>query len=252
LEGFGKFKGHEGTYTYCGSLSPDHGFSGSFLCRVVDAEGDLRTEGSLPPLEAHPDPDPEITYIVLRGQKRDKYQKTTYDIGPDGDVKGLNVAQQLRVVRLDCASSWRGGLQSIMKKGPVVGGMSAKILFNLLHPTAPGTALAPIPFQGYNEYSFVDSKGRAIGSIAANGSEGRTFNMRLSGAPKQAALRFGGFGPIVKGTGQFAGITGLMTDNSVVGIAPHALSTLYVLRINDPDGKYREAFSNVQGSFHRE
>ena len=53
------------------------------------------------------------------------------------------------------------------------------------------------------------------------------------------ALRFGGFGPIKKGTGWFQGIEGLMSDNSVVGIAPHALATLYVLRIHDPDGRYR-------------
>jgi hypothetical protein len=38
---------------------------------------------------------------------------------------------------------------------------------------------------------------------------------------------------------------GLMIDNSVVGVAPHALSTLYILRVNDPDGKYRGAMSNI-------
>ena len=53
--------------------------------------------------------------------------------------------------------------------------------------------------------------------------------MKLADAPGQAALRFGGFGPIVKGTGQFEGIEGMMTDNSVVGVGTPC--PLYILRI---------------------
>ena len=104
-------------------------------------------------------------------------------------------------------------------------------------------ALSPIPFQSYNEYTFSTPDGRTVGTIVADGGEGRTFNLQLMGAPGQQALRFGGFGPIVKSSGLFEGMEGLMVDNSVVGVAPHALSTLYILRVNDPDGKYRGAFT---------
>ena len=69
LEGFGKFKGHEGTYTYCGSLSQQEGFTGSVFCRVVDPQSDMRTESSLPSLEAWPNPESGITYLAFRGQK---------------------------------------------------------------------------------------------------------------------------------------------------------------------------------------
>jgi hypothetical protein len=248
LEGFGKFEGHEGTYTYCGSLSQYQGFTGNLVCRVIDPERDLRTELSLSPLRSFADPEPGITYVIIRGQKKDRYQKTEYNIAPSGDIRGLNVAQQLRLVHIDAAAPTRRGLQTVMNSGPVVGGMTARILFNLLHPGAAGTALSPIPFQSYNEYTFLDLDGHSIGTIVADGGEGRTFNMKLAGAPGQAALRFGGFGPLVKGTGHFAGITGMMTDNSVVGVAPHALSTLYVLRINDPEGKYRDAFDGGLGN----
>ena len=246
LEGFGRFKGHEGTYTYCGSLSQQEGFTGSVLCRVVDPHGDLRSESSLPSLEAWPNPESGITYLSFRGQKKDRSQKTAYNFGSDGQVAGLNVHQQIRQVQLDVASRGhgRGGVRSVMNVGPVIGSMNARILFNLLNPGAPGTALSPIPFQSYNEYTFSSTDGRTIGTIVADGGEGRTFNLQLSGAPGQQALRFGGFGPIVKATGVFAGMEGLMVDNSVVGVAPHALSTLYILRVNDPDGKYRGAFSS--------
>lgn len=242
LEGFGRFKGHEGTYTYCGTLSPQQGFKGNVLCRVVDPQGSLRTDNSLPSLEAGPAPEPGITYFMFRGQKRDRNQKTEYNIGPDGQVAGLNVHQQLRQVLIDSAATGRGGPRSTISLGPVIGNMSAKILFNLLNPGAPGTALSPIPFKSYNQYAFIDQHGRDVGVVEADGGEGRTFNLTLAGAPGQQALRFGGVGPLVKGSGFFEGIQGLMADNSVVGVAPHALSTLYVLRVNDPNGKYRHAF----------
>ena len=75
--------------------------------------------------------------------------------------------------------------------------------------------------------------------------------MTLAGAPGQAALRFGGFGPILNGKERFAGIEGFMTDNSVVGIAPHALSTFYILRISDPDAKYSAAFNQAPDKCER-
>ena len=252
LEGFGKFKGHEGTYTYCGTLSPQEGFRGSLLCRVVDPQGDLRTESSLPSIEAGPEPEPGITYLMFRGQKRDRNQKTEYNIGPDGQVAGLNVHQQLRHVVIDSAALGRGGPRSTISLGPTIGNMAANILFNLLNPGAPGTALSPIPFKSYNKYDFLDQHGRDIGVVEADGGEGRTFNLTLAGAPGQKALRFGGVGPIVKASGFFEGMQGLMADNSVVGVAPHALSTLYILRVNDPEGKYRGAFHRGNSSCRRD
>jgi hypothetical protein len=115
---------------------------------------------------------------------------------------------------------------------------------------------SPIPFTDYNDYTFFDQKGDVIGgfgfnggakfiaaSYAPEGGEGRTFNMSLVGAQRQAALRFGGFGPIVNGTGMFTGIDGLLMHNSAVGIAPHALSTVFIARIYDPGGKYRVAIN---------
>jgi hypothetical protein len=245
MEGFGKFSGHEGTYTYCGSLSPEAGFRGNLLCRVMDPEQVLGTEATVPPPEPGPELEPGITYIMFRGQKKDQTQKTAYSFGPRGEVNGLNVSQQLRLFHVDATACGRGGLRSTYSVGPVIGRMTARIAFNLLNPGAPGTGLAPIPFKSYNEYTFIDRTGRVMGTFVADGGEGRTFNLKLSGAPGQRALRFGGFGPIEKGTGRFTGIEGLMTDNSVVGIAPHALSTLYVLRIKDPEGKYRAAVNEA-------
>lgn len=238
LEGFGRFAGHEAAYTYGGSLSPRRGFMGSLVCRVVDPSHSLYTDTDLQPMRPMADPEPGITYLIFRGQKKDKTQKTEYVFAPGGQVTGLNVTQQLRMIQIDCGFYGKG-ISAWAKVGPVIGEMTAQISFNLLNPGAPGTGTSPIPFKSYNTYRFVDPQGREVGSIEANGGEGRTFRLDLAGAPGQQALRFGGFGPITKGTGWFKGIEGFMTDNSVVGIAPHALATLYVLRVHDPDGKYR-------------
>jgi len=192
-----------------------------------------------------PYPEPEVTYIVLRGQKRDKTQKTTYSFGPDGQVNGLNVEQQLRLLRIDFATRDRGGLRSVKRVGQVIGRMTSKVFFNILNPGAPGTASDPIPFRAYNEYAFFDCTGEIVGSLTAEVGEGRTFNLKLSGAKGQAALRFAGFGPILKSTGAFEGIEGLVIDNSVVGVAPHAVSGLYMLRISDPEGKYSAAINQA-------
>jgi hypothetical protein len=246
MEGFGQFRGHEGTYIYCGILAPEFGFVGNLLCRVVDPQGDLRTDGTIMALQPRPKPESGLTYILFRGEKKDSNQLTNYTFKPDGQVEGFKLEQQLRLVHLDFASRGTEGLRSVAQVGQVIGKMTSQVFLNILAPGAPGTGRAPIPFHSHNEYTFLDNKGRAIGSFTAKGGEGRTFNMQLAGAPGQQALRFGAFQTLGNGSGQLQGIEGILTDNSVVGVAPHATSTLYMLCINDPGGKYSAAMGAAQ------
>jgi hypothetical protein len=234
LEGFGSFKGHEeGTYVHCGTLSAERGFTGNLLLRVMDSQNTLRTNGSLPAMRAQTFPEPNITYIVFRGQAIDS-DPVTPRLGPDGQLKGLNVVQGLRLINL--MSGLDDGPRSVARIGQVIGKITAHVDFN---PAAPGgTALNPIPFTTFDEIDFVDSAGRSIGGFTADSSEGRVFNIRIAG---QAGIRFGGVGPILNGTGPFQGMTGLMTDNSVVIFQPHVSASLYVLRLYDPGGKFRSS-----------
>ena len=248
LEGWGRFAGHEdSTYAYCGSLSPNEGFRGSFLCRAMDPEGTLRSERNLPKLAQILDPEPGITYIVLKGEKPASNRRTKYKFSADGQVTGLRVEQQLRVFNVDCAARGHGGLRTTKQTQQIVGKMISEISFNLFNPGAPGTAEAPIPFSAYNYFTLFDQQGRTVGGFEGDGGEGRTFTMGLPSAPGQQALRFAGVGPVKNGSGIFRDITGMMSDNSVVGIAPHATSTFYVLRLNDPTGKYRALVSDAGG-----
>jgi hypothetical protein len=234
LEGFGKFEGHEeGIYLHCGSLTPNRGFTGNIMLRVMDREGTLMTDSTLPELSSRPNPEPNITYILFRGEAVPT-DAVTPRIGPDGRPLGLIVEQGLRLFEVDFSGGSRGP-KSTMSLGPFIGKITATVTFN---PAAPGgTALNPIPFNTFDEIVFFDrSDGRRIGSFTGDSNEGRVFTTEIAGQP---AIRFGGVGRILSGNGPFEGMQGLMTDNSLVVFSPHVSASVYVLRVYDPKGRFR-------------
>ena len=237
VEGFGTFKDHlEGTYVHCGTLSPERGFTGNFLLRVMDHQGTLRSKENLPAMRGQPFHERDITYIVFRGQAVES-DPVTPRVGQDGQFRGLKVVQGLRLINLMSGSD--DGPRSLARIGQIIGKITAHVDFN---PAAPGgTALNPIPFTTFDELDFVDFAGRSIGGFTADSSEGRVFNISVAG---QAGIRFGGVGQVLNGTGPFQGMKGLMTDNSVVIFQPHVSASLYVLRLYDPEGRFR---SNLSG-----
>ena len=237
-QGTGKFAGRTGVYTYAGSLVEGRGFTGSLILRVLDPDGSLRSDRSIEPIRAASFPDPDFTYIAFRNQKKDSSQKTIFRPGPIGSPGILHLEPQIRRYDTDCGYASRHELRAAASVGSVMGDMATDIRFDLLNPGAAGSDQSPIPFTSHDEYKFFTPGGREVGSIGADTIEGRTFRMQLP-APRQQALRFGGFGPIAGTTGAFSGIVGMLAHNSAVGISPHALSTFHVLRIYDPDGKYR-------------
>lgn len=236
LEGGGKFAGLPGTLTWSGALDPERGFTGTFLCRAVDPRGSLCTEGEIPPPRREAAPEPGVIYLLFRGQKRDRSAHTEYLLTPGGGVEGLRLEQELRPVDLRFTTAGRRGLRAGVQLGAAIGTIRSRVFFNLLDPGAPGTDRAPIPFGSVNRFTFRDREGRAAGSFTASGGEGRTFALRLPQAPDQQALRFGAFQNVGEGEGQFAGCRGILTDNSAVGVQPHATATLYTVRFGGPLG----------------
>jgi len=230
MEGCGRFKGLVGTYTYCGTLDSEEGFRGSLMLRVMDPSGAIASVAPLPAIESEGWPERGVTYLMFRGQATETDKVTPF-------TGGLNVAQQLRLFRTEASARGSQGLRSTTHVGQIIGEIDAQIIFN---PAAPGgNALDPIPYTAFDEYKFTDSRGQSIGSFFIDEGEGRTFNLQLAGAPGQPAIRFGGFGPILRGSGSLEGGTGLMTDNSVVSFTPHVSASVYVIRVDDPRGKYR-------------
>jgi hypothetical protein len=247
LEGFGKLRGYEGNYTLCGTLTPEQGFVGHIVVRIVDPHGNLRTPASLPPLQAGPEPEPGATFLAWVGQKgRGPEQENRFSMTPAGQPRGLNIATELKRVHIGCAVQDPQGIQSSdLQPGDVIG---LETGFGPLPPPgAPssGTALSPVSFEGVAKYSFHDAAGETVGAITTNVLEGRRFDMELAGAPGEPALRFGFFGPIVFGSGCFHGVQGILygASGSVLRPPPggHVVTHFYVARLNDPEGKFRAA-----------
>ena len=237
MEGRGRLKDLVGTYTYCGTLNSDEGFRGSLMLRVMDPAGAIASGAQLPAIDSEGWPERGITYLMFRGQATETDKVVPF-------TGGLNVAQQLRLFQTEASARGPQDLRSTTHVGQTIGGIDAQIIFN---PAAPGgDALDPIPYTAFDEYKFTDRRGQSIGSFFIDEGEGRTFNLQLPGAPGQPAIRFGGFGPILRGTGSLAGAVGLMTDNSVVSFIPHVSASVYVIRVDDPRGKYRAHVRGVE------
>jgi hypothetical protein len=130
--------------------------------------------------------------------------------------------------------------------GQAIGSLNAVIKADLFG--TPGMPDRPDPFTTDELYTFVDNDGQTVGTITTGVVLGDSFDLKFPALPGQAGLRFGGFGPIQSGTGHFAGVSGMLTVNSLIGIMPHALSLMHVFRVIDPDHKFRAAFGGAVNS----
>jgi len=249
-EGFGKFRGHEGNFTICGDLNPN-GFKGNILVRVQDNNGGLRTHEELPSIQPRPDPDPDTTYLLWAAQKGTGMdQENSASFGPDGQLRGLNIPTQLKLLELDYAVA--NGFQARdIKVGEVIGREIGFGRGSIPGADPSGTPLNPFLFEGVAHYSFFDPRGKTVGAITTNVLEGRRFDMRLPDAPSAPGLRFGFFGPIVYGQGLFKNFQGMFygATASVFNPPPgdHVITHFYMARINDPQGKFRAAYQNELG-----
>jgi hypothetical protein len=239
-KGYGKFEGLIGTYMLNGVITRDFGFMGNITLRVLDWNGNLRTESELSSLTAIADPDPDATYIVLRGQKKSSTQRSEYHFAPDGKPDGLITPAQWRSAQYNFTAGAGRGLRAGVTVGQAIGSLNAVIKADLFGTV--GTPGDPDPFTTDELYTFVDNDGQTVGTITTGVVLGDSFDLKFPALPKQAGLRFGGFGPIQSGTGHFAGVSGMLTVNSLIGIMPHALSLMHVFRLIDPDHKFRAAF----------
>lgn len=247
-EGFGKLRGHVGNFTICGDLT-SNGFQGDILVRIQDSENTLRSQTALPSIASQPVPDPQTTYFLWAGQKGQEQPgfQNHFSFGADGQVRGMDITTQLKILHLDFAVP--GNFQAArFATGKDVVGLEIGFGRGSVPEASPaGTPLSPFLFEGVAQYSFFDSNGKTVGSLLTNVVEGRRFDMTLPGAPGAPATRFGFFGPIIYGTGFFAGVEGMFYGSSGSVFypppGPHIVTHFYMARLNDSSGKFRAAVS---------
>ena len=232
IEGFGNFKGLRGVNVVNGYINPPNQLTLSFLLRVMDPDGKLGGPADPAPLQEIPPPAPGTTILSLLGET-DPDEQVSLRFAPDGTILGSNVVERLRLVRVSWDASGKQGVRTHLRQGPVVGRLRGTLHFN---PLDPRTVFPIHTTNGRLE--FFDLCGRELGMIEADINEGRAFRTSLGGAP-MPVFRFGGFGGLGKGCGQFEGATGMMSLNAVISVFPRTLTNMYQLRINDPDGRFR-------------
>jgi hypothetical protein len=239
LEGFGKFARLPGTAVINGYIQPPDGLALNLMVRVMDPTGKLKADSPITPIRPIADPDPGAIFMIFLGET-DPQRPVQLNVAPDGTILGSNVYELLRLVHFGFDLGTAAGLRSQTTEGPIVGSVSATLMFNPLSP------LSVSPIQTTNGlFTFFDRKQKTIGTLAANMIEGRAMRTELAGAP-MPVFRFGGFGPILGGTGEFSNADGMMTMNSAVSVFPRTLSNLYIFRLIDPEGKFAANFRGRQ------
>jgi hypothetical protein len=245
LEGFGSLSGLAdetlpgATMVVNGFIKPPQDLGLSLILRVMDPQGQLTAKTPIPPLTgAGPMPSGSGLFMFFLGEVEPRRPMRL--LYRDGVPIGAQVVERLRLVGINFDVETTAGLQTSTQEGPIVGTASAILYCNLQDQ------LTVIPAQTTGSvFSFHDLQGRSLGSVCANMVEGRAFRTYLPGAP-YPVFRMGGFGPLFRGTGAFAGVRGMMSMNGVVSAYPATLSNLYVLRVEDPDGRLQDGLSWAQ------
>jgi hypothetical protein len=242
LEGYGELAGLSGTVVASGALAPDGALELGLMARIMDPGGDLPGEAPLAPLPPWSGPEPKVTWLTFLGEV-DPTHPVTLRISLTEGLLGSNVFELLRAAELDFSTGPAGRLRSRAVRYELAGTVGARLDFDPL-------SLQPItPIQTHcGIFTFHDRAGRSLGTLASDMIEGRSFRTRLQDM-LLPVFRFGGFGPIQGGTGEFAGARGIMSMNSVISVQPRTLSNLYILRLDDPDGRYRAAAQNASGGW---
>jgi len=224
IEGFGNLKGLSGTIVVNGYVQPPKGLFINFVARFIDPNGQLRSRVALNAVQPIPEPDPSTTFLAFIGEPL-----------PDPAVPGGAAEKTTEWLRLihtgfDLGANDLEGLRTFVDHGPVVGSVTATRKIG----ASDGAMTHFTTNDGL--FTFTDPSGRTIGTLRANIVEGKTFRDSAAGQPVE---RLAGFGPLLGGTGVFDGAIGMMTVNAGVGV-----SSLYVIRVSDPDGRYRGAFDD--------
>jgi hypothetical protein len=159
----------------------------------------------------------------------------------------MNITTQLRLLQLDCAAPSEFMVRPFSMSKEIIGTEIGYGRLPVPGASQVGTQMDPTLFEGVSEYTFFDEKGKTVGSILANFVEGRRFDFVIPDAPGVPGLRFGFFGPIIWGSGCFAGAQGMFYGSSASVFNPppgdHIITHFYMMRLSDPTGRFRAAGS---------
>jgi len=230
-DGFGKFQRLEnGVFIYLGSIGAA-GFRGAIMLRVGDIPGELQTFEPLPELEPASSPEHGVTWLTVQAQAIPGARPESLAL--DDQTPGVVYKQDLRLIDIDITTRGPGGIESARAIRQVVGSVTSRVAFDT--SVGSGTASDPVPFSVWRSFSFVDSLGNPVGGFVAESAAGRAVFTDVGGV---RGFRFASTGHVVSGTGRFEGMSALISENTLVVLEPYAGSSIYSLRVQDPDGRF--------------
>lgn len=241
LEGLGRLAGLQGCAVVNGYIQPPQDLFINIMLRVMDPTDRLDSPWPLQPVVPRPDPDPDAVFMTFLGEQ-DPERETRLNIAPDGRLLGSHVHELLRLVHVGFDLGVDdANLRARTRTGPVVGRLTTQLFFDPLDPQHPGTAENPVPYRTrQGKLELFEDGDSPLGTLDVDVVEGRAFTSVLPGAP-MPVYRMVGFGPFLEGSGVFSGVDGMLSMNGAVSVFPRTLSNLYVLRIEDPEGRFRAA-----------
>lgn len=210
-------------------------FSLILVFRLNDPAGRLIARAPLPPVRPSSrlrDLYPFSVLLPLMGELDPRHPPIVEPAPDDPAKKQIHLVERIRL----CDPSTVVGpglIQSHNAIGPVVGERRTTMVFD------PGDPAPVIPVHTSNSvFRFRTPRGEPIGTLEVELSEARAFRTT---SPELAApyFRLGGYGRFRRGTGSFRGIEGVLTSTGAMSVTPGALSTLYILRINDRQNQFR-------------
>lgn len=235
LKYLGRLKGLVGNLVVNGYTTPPQIFANNFIIRFVDPEGRLASDAPIAPVtNPTANPEPTASFIPLMAELHPDYPVVTEPAG-DGRKMRVHMVERLRLV--DNSFDVYPTLRTRTVEGEVVGEHRTTLVFD---PDDPNDVI-PLYSTG-STFRFFDRRGRPIGSVRANLFEGRAFRTVLPQL-NRPFFRITGFGPFIEGTGQFKDAVGMVSVNGALNLAPGAVSSMYMLRMADPLGRFRNVAS---------
>lgn len=231
----GRLKGLVGNLVVNGYTTPPQIFANNFIIRFVDPEGRLAADAPIEPFgRPTANPEPTASFVPVMSELHPDYP-LIIEPAADGRKQRIHMVERLRLV--DNSFDVIPTLRTRTVAGDIVGEHRTTLIFD---PEDPQDV---IPLYSVNSvFRFFDRRGRSIGSVRANLFEGRIFRTFLPQL-RNPFFRITGFGPFISGTGQFKDAVGMISVNGALNLAPGAVSSMYMLRMADPLGRFRNVVS---------
>lgn len=233
-ESYGQVAGAVGHIGVSGYSKLPPNFSLILVFRLADPTGKLISPSPLPPIDpAHRLKDlyPFSLLFPLMAELHPDYP-VVIEPAPDGKKKQVHLVERVRLCNLSTDVS-PGLIASHNAIGQVVGERRTTLVFD---PDDPNTVI-PL-FTKNSMFRFFAEGNKTIGTLKVELSETRAIRTS-SPDLEQPYFRIGGYGNFAEGTGQFKEVEGVLTATGALSLNPGALSSLYILRINDRLHRFR-------------